>query len=86
MKHLPILAIGLVAFFFDTPIIKAQDAAPAPVVVVPTAATYTVLDITRINLGRNQDPAQTLEAILNELAAEGWRVVTTAGSFIILSK
>lgn len=45
-----------------------------------------MLDIGRIAVLKDRTAAETLEIILKELAAEGLRVVSTTGSFIILSR
>lgn len=68
--------------------IQAQQAAPQPsplpVIVNPAPKQYRVIDIGRINVGLGQTPVATLEAILNEMGAHGWKVVATSGSFVIM--
>jgi hypothetical protein len=42
-----------------------------------------VIDISQIAATKGT-PAQSLEAVLNDLAARGWRVVAVSGNTIIL--
>jgi Domain of unknown function (DUF4177) len=60
--------------------VPAQQPAPAV-----GGARYKVIDISQIPVGNGMAAAQTLEAMLNELAAKGWRVVAISGNLIILS-
>ena len=55
---------------------------PAPAV---AGASYKVIDISQIPVGNGMAAAQTLEALLNDLAAKGWRVVAISGNLIILT-
>jgi hypothetical protein len=64
----------------DSRSVLAQQPAPAV-----TATKYKVIDISQIPLGNGMGAAQTLEALLNDLAGQGWRVVAISGSLIILS-
>lgn len=83
------LALGItaaMAVVVDPPNSNAQQQAPVPVVITPTGAQYKVIDIAQIPVGNNQTPAATLEVLLNELAAQGWKVVTTSGTLIIFSR
>lgn len=60
--------------------VPAQQPAPAV-----AGARYKVIDISQIPVGNGMAAAQTLEALLNDLAAKGWRVVAISGNLIILS-
>ena len=64
----------------DSRSVPAQQ--PAPALAGPT---YKVIDISQIPVGNGMAAAQTLEVMLNELAAKGWRVVAISGNLIILS-
>ena len=57
-----------------------------PVVVTPRQLQYKVVDMGLISVGANQTAAGTLEVLLNELAGQGWKVVTFSGTLIILSR
>ena len=76
------------AIVTKSPVLQAQLAAPqqAPVPVIVNLAPqqYRVIDIGRFAVANGQTPAGTLEAILNEMGAQGWKAVTTSGTFIIL--
>ena len=76
----------LLALSSLAPLSQAQQTDPVRVVITPTQIQYRVLDLAHIAPGTNLSSAQTLEQILNELGAQGWKVVTTSGSFIILSR
>jgi hypothetical protein len=65
-----------------TPVPAPAD--PAPVVVTPTVERYLVIDTSRVPVGGPQRAAATLESILNEHAAQGWRLKETMPPFIIL--
>ncbi len=83
------LALGLtaaLAVVVDPPNSTAQQQAPGPAGITPGGAQYKVIDIAQIPVANNQTPAGTLEIVLNELAAQGWRVVTTSGTLIIFSR
>ena len=60
-------------------------ASPEAIAAAP-AAQYRVIDIGRVAVLKGRCPAETLEIILNAQAGEGWRVVTTSGAFIILTR
>jgi hypothetical protein len=85
-----IVAIFLICVIARSPMIHAQEAvvrqAVVPVVISPTSHPYKVIDMGKVNIAVNQTPAGTLEIILNELGAQGWKVVTTSGSFVILTQ
>jgi len=66
-------------------LIQAQQPA-VPVVVNPTPKQYKVVDIGQIPVAPGRNSAGTLEAVLNEMGAQGWRVVATSGSFVILMR
>lgn len=57
---------------------------PVAVIVNPSPKQYRVLDIGRFAVANGQTPAGTLEGILNEMGAQGWKVVATSGTFVIL--
>ena len=85
MKHSLMLPVILAAVVFLIPCggcFWTQAQQPVPAV---AGARYKVLDMSQVPLGKGMTSAQTLEAMLNELAAQGWRVVAISGSLIILS-
>ena len=65
---------------------QAQSLDPVPVVIAPVQLQYKVIDLGRIAPGANMAASDTLELILNQMAAQGWKVVTSSGSFLILSR
>ena len=83
-------AAVLLSAIAKTPRIHAQEPvaqqAVMPVVISATVHPYKVIDMGKVAVGGNLTSAQTLEAILNEFGAQGWRVVTTSGSFVILTQ
>lgn len=83
-----VAVIILGAIVTKSPVIQAQLAAPlqapVPVIVNPAPKQYRVLDIGRFAVANGQTPAGTLEAILNEMGSQGWRVVATSGTFVIM--
>ena len=62
---------------------SSEGKAQQPVTVAANIS-YKVIDISQIAVVKGT-PAQTLEAILNDLAARGWRVVAVSGNLIILA-
>ncbi|MDB6119432.1 MAG: hypothetical protein JWO08_3213 [Verrucomicrobiaceae bacterium] len=78
--------ISAVPMLIGAPVTEAQQAPPVPVIVTPTDAAYKVIDVSRLSVGSGQTPAATLENILNELAGQGWKVVTFNNSYLILSR
>ena len=79
-------AIGLMPLFIGAAVTEPQQTPPVPVVIAPTDAAYKVIDITRISVGSGQTPASTLENVLNDFAAQGWKLSSVSNSFIILSR
>ena len=75
--------IILGALIIKSPMIQAQQA-PVPVVINPAPRQYRVIDISQIAVANGRTASGTLEAILNEMGAQGWRVVTTSGSLVIM--
>jgi hypothetical protein len=62
-------------------------ATPAvPQVSSPPAEQYLVVDTSRVPVGGPQRAGPTLETILNEYGAQGWRVRTAMPPFIILAR
>lgn len=59
---------------------------PFPTVTAPPPEQYRVIDTSTIPVANRQSGPGTLENVLNQLGAEGWRVRTTMGSTIILAK
>ena len=47
---------------------------------------YRVLDTSLIPVKNAKDASAALENALNELGAQGWRVRTGAGSFLVLAR
>lgn len=85
VKRALTLPVILAAVVFLIPCggsLRAQGQQP-PLAVA--GAKYKVIDISQISLGNGMTAAQTLEALLNNLAAQGWRVVAISGNLIILS-
>ena len=85
MKHSLTLHVILATVAFLIPCggpLWAQAQQPAPAV---AGAKYKVIDMSQIPLGNGRTSAQMLEAMLNEMAAQGWRVVAISGSLIILT-
>ena len=79
-------ALGLIPMFIGAAVTEPQQTPPVPVVITPTDAAYKVIDVTRISVGSGQTPASTFENVLNESAAQGWKLVTVSNSFIIMSR
>lgn len=83
-----ITAVLVVSILGAAVAIRAQQAAPQPdpvsVIVNPSPKQYRVIDIQRIIVGLGQAPVATLEAVLNQMGAQGWKVVATSGSFVIM--
>ena len=65
---------------------QAQPQAPIPVVIQPTITQYRVIDISQIAVAPRESPAAMLEGMLNQMAAQGWKLVTVSGSIIIMSR
>jgi hypothetical protein len=84
-----IVGISLCALSTHSPFLQAQEVAPqqvaVPVVVQPVNAQYKVIDIGQIAVPKGFTPAATLEAILNEMGVQGWKVVTVSGNYVILA-
>ncbi len=83
-RIVPALALAAIAFCPSTS--HAQQQGPIPVVITPRQLQYKVVDTARIVPGANQSVAGTIENILNEAAAQGWKLVSISGSLIILSR
>ena len=66
--------------------LPAQEQAPVAVTISPSQKSYKVIDIGRLSVAQDHTPASTLEAVLNQLGADGWKVVATTGNFIILQR
>ncbi len=79
-------AISLMPTFIGAAITEPQQTPPLPVVIAPSGAAYKVVDVTRISVGSGQTPASALENVLNDFAAQGWKLVNVSNSFIILSR
>ena len=79
-------SISLAPVFIGAAVTEAQQTPPVPVVITPTDAVYKVIDVSRISVGSGQTPASTLENVLNDAAAQGWKVVTVSNSFLILGR
>jgi len=102
MHHLPLTAMKtpfttlvLVACAallagFAIPRAASVEVAPAPAVAAPLSAAaaeqYLVLDTSRVPVGGPQRAGATLESILNDYGAQGWRVRTTMSPFIIFAR
>ncbi len=78
--------IGLLPMLIGAPVTEAQQAPPVPVVITPTDAVYKVIDVSPLSVAQGQTSASTLENILNELAGQGWKVVTFNNSYLILGR
>ncbi len=83
---LAVLAAILV--FSASPAPRAQGAAttPVPVVIAPSVVRYKVIDLGKIVLPASGTEAAILERLLNEHAAQGWHVVATTGTLVILKR
>lgn len=81
LLQLTIICLGLLV-----PSIQAQNNAPVPVVITPTQVQYKVIDLAQLSLPINTSQATALESLLNELGAQGWRLVTATGTLIILTR
>jgi hypothetical protein len=79
-------AIGLAVFFVKTSGTIAQSPVPVPVSITPSVTAYKVIDMNQISVSPGKTPAETLEAGLNSLGSQGWKVVTTTGTLIILRR
>ena len=77
------VVVILGALTTKSPLIQAQQP-PVPVIVNPAPKQYRVFDIGRIPVAPGQTAASTLEGVLNQMGSQGWRVVATSGSFVIL--
>jgi|GEM_PF-3339436 len=77
---------GLLALLLFTPAGNAQQPGPVPVVITSRGLQYKVVDMSQIIMSGNQSAAGTLETLLNNLGAQGWKVVSTYGSLLILSR
>ena len=88
MKSQMFLLLALAALVFSPGANGQQplESGPVPVVITPTRLQYKVLDLGRIAPGANMAASDTLEGILNQMAAQGWKVVSSTGSFLILSR
>jgi hypothetical protein len=65
---------------------QQQSQGPIPVVITPRQLQYKVVDMGRIPANNSLTVAGTVENILNELAGQGWKLVTISGSLMILSR
>lgn len=81
-------ALGAFVVFSHSSPSRAQNAAttPVPVVITPSVVRYQVIDLGKIVLPANGTEAAILERLLNEHAAQGWHVVATTGTLIILKR
>ena len=86
LLHLLSLALVFLAAFNPLDAQESQPPAPVSVVIAPTQGQYRVLDLGRIAPGTNLSASDTLQGILNQMAAQGWKVVTATGSYLILSR
>ncbi len=77
-------AVSLATLFLNTSGVDAQQPEPVAIVVSPSATQYRVIDMSQIGLAQGLSTAATLEAVLNKLGAQGWKVITVTGSLIIL--
>jgi hypothetical protein len=57
-----------------------------PLVSSPPAEQYLVVDASQVPVGNPKRAAPTLETILNDYGAQGWRVRTAMPPFIILAR
>jgi hypothetical protein len=64
---------------------EAPRPATTTVIASPTEQ-YRVIDASQIPIANRQNAPGTLETVLNELGADGWRVRTAMGSSIILAR
>jgi hypothetical protein len=93
-NFLPLSTMLAVVFSFSfatsllaqQPLQQQTPAQPVPVVVQPTIAQYKVIDIGQITVPPRGSPAASLENLLNDLAAQGWRLVSISGSIMIMSR
>lgn len=86
------VAAGLISIGGLTPSsARAQSVVEAPPgAMVPTAPRieqYKVVDISTIPVARaSGGPVGTLEAVLNGLATEGWRLREATGNYLIFAR
>jgi hypothetical protein len=75
---------------FAIPHAASVEVVTAPAAAAPLSAAaaeqYLVLDTSRVPVGGPQRAGATLESILNDYGAQGWRVRTTMSPFIILAR
>lgn len=80
-------ALGAFVVFSHSSPPRAQNATtPVPVVITPSVVRYQVIDLGKIVLPANGTEAAILERLLNEHAAQGWHVVATTGTLVILKR
>ena len=75
--------IILCAVVTKAPMIQAQQA-PVSVVINPAPKQYRVIDLGVIPAAAGRTLAGSLEAILNEMGAQGWKLVTTTGNLVVM--
>jgi hypothetical protein len=63
-----------------------QTTTIVPQVNAPPVEQYLVVDTSRVPVGSAGKAAPTLEAILNEAGAQGWRVRSTLPPFVIFAR
>ncbi|HRH96201.1 MAG TPA: hypothetical protein PLB55_09725 [Prosthecobacter sp.] len=78
-------AIAFTVLAFPLPVLQAQEP-PVPVVITPSAVQYKVIDLGKVTLQAPGTEAAVLERLLNDMAAQGWQLVATSGTLIILKR
>ncbi len=81
-----LLALAITATAWFVPHLGALKAQTQTAAVAPAAAMrYRVIDMNKIPLLNAKTPAESLEAMLNDLSAQGWSFVTISGTLIVLA-
>lgn len=78
---IPLIALGLI--INPSQAVQTQQEA-VPLVNQQGAGQYKVIDIGQISVARGGSASGTLEVILNDAAAQGWRVAAGSGSYVIM--
>lgn len=81
-----LIAVVLATTFAAGHLISVENPAPAAPLSPSALEQYRVIDANRIPVASARVAPATLEQVLNELGAEGWRVRTAMGTSIILAR
>ena len=82
--HLPLL-ITVAALLIPCGVWWSQAQSNIQSAPVSVRANYRVVDLSKLTVEKGRTAVQSIEGVLNEMAAQGWRLVAISGDLVIFA-